>query len=769
MHSLSTSSALLLSLAALASARSISLNSRTYTSQSGQVGYNGCGTVNSQTSECQTIAVNAVDDFCLWAPPTRETIGNSERYEVGYCLKDGYGTRTMPAGVIKSAHFLVTPHYTQVTGTGDFSSMIDGSDGGGELDPHGADGNGNPVGGIVFSNGEQIAEWTSFISETEYCFRVCHAADDAWLWCQHVYDLQGCEWNEPGNYDSGFETCEGDSTEYPPGIYVENGVTSTYAQGDGSNPAPTAHAAGASSNCVTVATVGGGTNTNMASDKLAGLHATMNSLQELAESLSDAVPTGQPDSVMTRAFLPLLEAEPNSLRVRDFRKTFAEVFGERDAIQPASITRGQFGVAVVLQALANVNLDVANAGTIGRLEEDISALHRVVAELEGAAPADNQEEPPEEEDADGDVAMAINEPVGKKKGRYKEPHDSRIAYKNVTRRCRKFKRGSLEGTAAVIAHLLLTQPQGKPIKATPAGITHHISKKYRYYTSHAAVYACLEDYEGKHFERDAVQKPGIAPMASTKLAIVDATTRTIQDLARSLPDSIPLGEPTSALTEAFRGMVMGVGPNSIRVRKFRKAIKKVFGTSDAIQQTGVTRGQFGFAVVLQALGNVNLTAASELEIGELEVDLLALKRVLAGLEKQMVGQEGAGTAERDEKDVFGQENQVQDPHDMRMEYQNITTKSSKYRSGSMQATAVVIAHLLLSPAHVKPSHTTASVLLYHISRKYKYHTSYKSINFSLQAFEGKCFKRDEIQKAKSPSGHSWSVLPEAKQKFGLLL
>lgn len=37
-------------------------------------------------------------------------------------------------------------------------------DEGGELDPHGADGNGNPVGGLVFSSAfgtlEQIHEWT---------------------------------------------------------------------------------------------------------------------------------------------------------------------------------------------------------------------------------------------------------------------------------------------------------------------------------------------------------------------------------------------------------------------------------------------------------------------------------------------------------------------------------------------------------------------------------------------------------------------------------
>lgn len=30
---------------------------------------------------------------------------------------------------------------------------------------------------------------------------------------QHIYDVMGCEWNEPGNYESGFDTCDADSGE----------------------------------------------------------------------------------------------------------------------------------------------------------------------------------------------------------------------------------------------------------------------------------------------------------------------------------------------------------------------------------------------------------------------------------------------------------------------------------------------------------------------------------------------------------------------------
>ncbi|BGP17590.1 hypothetical protein JCM10213_001239 [Rhodosporidiobolus nylandii] len=235
------------------------VNNLPHTSEDGQQGYNDCGSTDSQSSMCQTAHMNSVTDFCLWAPPTPgETIGDSERYEVAWCTATGHGARVMPQGTIGSAHWLETPYYWQVTGTGDLTKLnIAGGDAGGELDPHGvADGNGNPIGGLVYHNGQQIKEWTSFISDTEYCFRICKDTPDAWLWCQHIYDTMGCEWNEPANYGAGFDSCEGEATEHPPGIYVgADGQTSTFHQGDAYTPP--AMAAGASSQCQAVATVGG--------------------------------------------------------------------------------------------------------------------------------------------------------------------------------------------------------------------------------------------------------------------------------------------------------------------------------------------------------------------------------------------------------------------------------------------------------------------------------------------------------------------------------
>ncbi|CEQ43149.1 SPOSA6832_05050, partial [Sporobolomyces salmonicolor] len=250
-------------------------------------------------------------DFCLWGPPAPgSTIGDSEEFEVAWCTAAGHGARLMPPGTITGAHFLITPHYIQVTGVGDFTKMnVQSGDEGGELDPHGQTGLGNPIGSIVLANGTQVLEWTSFMSDTQFCFRVCPNATDAALWCQHQASLDHAlralnvepdaldllsttykavigsllfrhaspssphpdsiprpQRNEPGSYDVGvFESCHGDGTAYPPGVYEVGGGLSTFLQGQTTSSGsrvsrqgatPAAAPAGASSNCKTVSTVG---------------------------------------------------------------------------------------------------------------------------------------------------------------------------------------------------------------------------------------------------------------------------------------------------------------------------------------------------------------------------------------------------------------------------------------------------------------------------------------------------------------------------------
>ncbi|KAF7301027.1 hypothetical protein MIND_00666500 [Mycena indigotica] len=228
--------------------------------EEGQTGTNRCGTVANQTSMCQNAYMNAVDDWCVWAPPQPgpgSGIGETERVEVSWCLKDGYGTRLIPDGAVTGAHWIVTPDFVQVTGAVDMTKLnVPAGDEGGELDPHGADGNGNPVGGVVFSSAfgqlQQIFEWTNFMDGQLFCFRACNPkGPNAPGYCQHIYDVMGCQWNMPGNYDAGFTSCQADSGE-PMGVYGG----STWHQGDGATPA--AHPAPATRACTTLSTVGNG-------------------------------------------------------------------------------------------------------------------------------------------------------------------------------------------------------------------------------------------------------------------------------------------------------------------------------------------------------------------------------------------------------------------------------------------------------------------------------------------------------------------------------
>ncbi|KAJ7499421.1 hypothetical protein FB451DRAFT_37814 [Mycena latifolia] len=230
------------------------------TTEEGQTGTNQCGTGLNQTSNCQNAYMNSLEDWCLWAPPTpgsQSTIGDTEGIEVAWCLKNGTGARLIPDGAITGAHWLITPDYVQVTGIGNMTMLnIPDRDEGGELDPHGADGNGNPVGGIVFSTAfgqmEQIFEWTNFMAFDQFCFRICNPkGSNAPGYCQHIYDLQGCEWNMPGNYGAGFDSCHADSGE-PMGVYG----TSTFHQGE--PVTPDAHPAPSPTSCTTVSTIGNG-------------------------------------------------------------------------------------------------------------------------------------------------------------------------------------------------------------------------------------------------------------------------------------------------------------------------------------------------------------------------------------------------------------------------------------------------------------------------------------------------------------------------------
>jgi len=248
-----------------------------------QLGYNLCNsTTEGPDSLCQTLFVNDITDFCIWSSSKPDdTIGESEAREVAWCTKPGHGTRIIPAGAISGAQFLYAKDYVQVVGFIDQSLVnLDASDQGGELDPHGADEQGNPLGGIVFTNGygqnanafdtafkakqngsstyTQVIEWIDFIGGGVFCLKMCNpAGKDAPGLCAHVYDEIGCTYNALANYGSingTFTVCDSDDMD-DPGVFTTNGAATTWFQplGVPISTIPYTPTVPASSNCHTYA------------------------------------------------------------------------------------------------------------------------------------------------------------------------------------------------------------------------------------------------------------------------------------------------------------------------------------------------------------------------------------------------------------------------------------------------------------------------------------------------------------------------------------
>jgi len=231
-----------------------------------QFGYNRCNsTTENQNSLCQTAIINSIDDFCLWAPATGPAfIADTEGEEVAWCTKPGHGTRLIPANALQGVQVMKTPDYVQVVGFIDQRYInLYANDTGGELDPHGADLRGNPLGGLVFSTAwsnssyQQVIEWHNFMGGNIFCFKICDPAGaNAANYCQHIFDRIGCAYNAPNNAKSGtFEVCQGDNQDFP-GVFTNSaGVVQTYTQPPESLGAistiPYTPKVPASSNCVT--------------------------------------------------------------------------------------------------------------------------------------------------------------------------------------------------------------------------------------------------------------------------------------------------------------------------------------------------------------------------------------------------------------------------------------------------------------------------------------------------------------------------------------
>jgi len=234
-----------------------------------QSGYNICNsTTQNQQSLCQTAIVNNISDWCVYAPPKpNSTIADTEGEEVAWCTQPGHGTRLIPGGTITGLQVLNTQHFMQIFAFVTQTNIdINAQDFGGELDPHGQDLAGNPMGALVYSNHfsadntteEQIVEWNMFVGSNATAIKICSPEDDAVTsqeWCRNTLDRLGTAYNMPNNAQNGvFEVCDADSGELP-GVYTSNGQVITYTQPPESLGAittvPYVPVVPSSSNCVT--------------------------------------------------------------------------------------------------------------------------------------------------------------------------------------------------------------------------------------------------------------------------------------------------------------------------------------------------------------------------------------------------------------------------------------------------------------------------------------------------------------------------------------
>lgn len=201
-------------------------------------GINRCNSSTAtQDSLCVNAVANSIQDFCVFAPPEPNSIiANVEGECVAWCVNgQKYGTRTIPSGAVTGMQVVKTPGYLA------FALNINGpllyiqaSDSGGELDPHGADARGNPIGSLMYTNafggstsGEtQAQEWHEFLSGTQICMKVCNpsqATDSRQNLCDNIYDTVGCNANVPLNYGAigtTFQSCLGDN-QLPPAQNVQ--------------------------------------------------------------------------------------------------------------------------------------------------------------------------------------------------------------------------------------------------------------------------------------------------------------------------------------------------------------------------------------------------------------------------------------------------------------------------------------------------------------------------------------------------------------------
>ncbi|KAJ3197634.1 hypothetical protein HK101_002062 [Irineochytrium annulatum] len=159
----------------------------------------------SSGSSGKIVTIEGPRSFCLLLPAVKgQTVGDSEGSAKAKCFGSAStpGSSKLPDGAIKSAHYVKTAQYHQVTGMIDEDLLgISQSDGGGQYDnaPHGSE----PSSGAVPSPFNYYVE---IVESGRYCMRTCTTSgQDESSPCNMHRDTAGCNAVIGGNYGPGFD------------------------------------------------------------------------------------------------------------------------------------------------------------------------------------------------------------------------------------------------------------------------------------------------------------------------------------------------------------------------------------------------------------------------------------------------------------------------------------------------------------------------------------------------------------------------------------
>ncbi|CAO3607285.1 unnamed protein product [Mucor fragilis] len=144
----------------------------------------------SNSSSGYDIQLKSDTAFCSFMPPhPGDNVGATENDGIPFCTNATLGGQVFPKGFIKTAHFLNTSDYAQVTGTIDRTAyQLSSSDSGGQFD--------NLDIKDVTCNG-----FKHFVNLIEpdanvFCIRCCENQSD----CNLGISTYGCERVVPGDY-----------------------------------------------------------------------------------------------------------------------------------------------------------------------------------------------------------------------------------------------------------------------------------------------------------------------------------------------------------------------------------------------------------------------------------------------------------------------------------------------------------------------------------------------------------------------------------------